>query len=54
MLLDRVMLRMESLSFPGRLLPLTTSPNKNGDNTNSSTEPIRLVDEDEDKSKCIC
>lgn len=52
MLLDRVMLRMESLSFPGRLLPLSS---KNGDNS----QPIRLeeVKEEEDipdKSKCFC
>lgn len=49
MLLDRVMLRMESLSFPGRMLPIKVGENGN----EKSNEPIRL-DEAVDKSKCNC
>ena len=48
LLLDRVMLRMETLSLPGRMLPIGNTSIKNGEH-----EPIRLEDA-EDKSKCIC
>lgn len=51
MLLERVMLRMETLSLPGKMLPLNNHPTKNGDH--QPDQPIRLEDAP-DKSNCIC
>lgn len=51
MLLDRVMLRMEALSLPGRMLPIATLPVKNG--RDEQTERIKL-EHASDKSKCNC
>ncbi|KAG5683519.1 hypothetical protein PVAND_012793 [Polypedilum vanderplanki] len=52
MLLDRVMLRMESLSFPGRMLPVNVLPIENGQ-SEAPEERIRL-EHATDKSKCNC
>lgn len=52
MLLDRVMLRMESLAFPGRILPpMSVLSLQNGHD--STDDRIRL-EQIEDKSKCNC
>lgn len=52
MLLDRVMLRMESLSLPGRMLPINMYPiDRNGHDEQS--DRIKL-EHASDKSKCNC
>jgi hypothetical protein len=52
MLLDKVMLRMDTLSMPGRMLPITMPTVENGHETELS-ERIRLENASE-KSKCNC
>ena len=52
MLLDRVMLRMESLSFPGRILPpMSIPPLQNGHD--APDDRIKL-EQAGDKTKCNC
>lgn len=52
MLLDRVMLRMETLSFPGRILPpMSVQPLQNGHD--APDDRIKL-EQTADKTKCNC
>lgn len=51
MLLDRVMLRMDTLSLPGRMLPIALPPTENGHEENG--DRIKL-EHASDISKCNC